>query len=216
MGGEHVLKKSAKKVNECAFEDAHQPLNVLVFPWARASFDNKYRRRKLLFDYFVSLGASTVNFVEYSNAQSIMENLAFSSLLYFTGGQPSILVERLKKTGVYHLLENYKGIVVGRSAGALALCRSFVATCRSNSKVKIINGLGLVDITLKVHYTPEKDEMLKRFSLNKPVFAVPENSALIYDNGELSAMGEVYFFDKGEKKAFTKTVLRKEPADINL
>ena len=39
LGGENVFKRSAREVNERAFQDAGEHLVVLVFPWARASFD---------------------------------------------------------------------------------------------------------------------------------------------------------------------------------
>ena len=91
---------------------------------------------------------------------------------------------------------------MGRSAGALALCKRCIATCRSNGKVKIVEGIGLADLTLKVHYIPANDETLKRFSTKEKIFAVPEGSALVYDRGELSAIGRVYVFTDGERQIF--------------
>ena len=206
LGGENVFKRSAKEVNQRAFQDAGEPLNVLVLPWARASFDNKYLRRKRLFDYFISLGAVTVNFVEYSDsAKAIAKKMANSRLVYLTGGVPSVLIERLTKTEVDCLLKDYKGVIVGRSAGALALCKRCVITCRSNSKVKIVDGIDLVDITLKVHYKPEKASVLQKLSTQETIYAVPEASALIYDNGNFSVINKVYVFRNGEQQALIES-----------
>ena len=100
LGGENVFKRSAQEVNERAFRDAGEPLVILVFSWARASFDNSYKKRKKLTDYFISLGANTINFVNYSDSNEIIaKKMADSNLIYLTGGQTSILVERLKKHG---------------------------------------------------------------------------------------------------------------------
>ncbi len=201
LGGENVFKRSAKEVNERAFLNAGESPVVVVFSWARASFDRKYRKRKILTDYFISLGASTVTFIEYSDTnETIAEKMADSNLVYLTGGLASVLVERLKKVGVDRLLHEYGGVIVGRSAGALALCRKCVVTCRSNSKVKIIDGLGLIDLTLKVHYKPEKDSTLERLSKEEKIYAVPAGSALVYNNGACSFMGEVYLFENGKKR----------------
>jgi dipeptidase E len=201
LGGENVYRRSAREVNERAFQDAKEPLGVLVFPWARASFDKGYQKRKTLVDYFINLGASTINFIEYSDSnETIAKKMADSNLAYLTGGLASILVERLKNMGVDRLLHDYGGVIVGRSAGALALCRKCIITCRSNSKVKIINGLGLVDLTLKVHYKPEKDDALERLSRQEKIYAVPEGSALVYDDDAYSFIGEVYLFEHGEKR----------------
>jgi peptidase E len=204
LGGENVFRRSAREVNERAFQDAGEPLIVLVFPWARASFDKSYKTRKGLFDYFISLGATTVNFVEYSDSkETIAEKISSSNLIYLTGGLVSVLVERLKNMGVSRLLSDYCGVIVGRSAGALALCRKCIITCRRNSDVKIINGLGLTTFTLKVHYKPEKDAELERLSKEEKIYAVSEGSALVYDNGTLSFIGNVYLFENGDKCLLT-------------
>ena len=98
LGGENVFKRSAREVNEHAFQDAGDPPKILVFSWARASFDKGYKKRKRLVDYFLSLGAGAVNFVEYSDSKAeISEKMADSNLVYLTGGVASILIERLKK-----------------------------------------------------------------------------------------------------------------------
>ena len=201
LGGENVFKRSAREVNESAFQNAGEPLIVLVFPWARASFDKGYKKRKTLVDYFISLGASTINFIEYSDSnEAIAKKMADSNIVYLTGGLASVLVERLKNMSIDHLLHDYRGVIVGRSAGALALCRKCIITCRRNSEVKIINGLGLADLTLKVHYKPEKDSTLERLSRQEKIYAVPEGSALVYNNGACSFMGEVYLFENGKKR----------------
>ena len=146
-----------------------------MFSWARASFDNTYAKNKIIFDYFRSLGARTVNTVNYSSTNGeIKEKMSKSDLIYLTGGVPSVLVERLKKSGMSSLLENFDGVIVGRSAGALALCRKCVITYRSNCAVKVIDGLGLVDLTLKAHYKIRDDEKLKELSENQDIFAVPK------------------------------------------
>ena len=67
LGGENTHKRDAQEVNQRAFNDAGGTPRVLVFSWARASFDNTFAKSKIVFDYFRSLGASTVNIVNYSS-----------------------------------------------------------------------------------------------------------------------------------------------------
>jgi len=205
LGGENIHKRDAEEVNQRAFKDAGETPKILVFPWARASFDKTYLKSKLLFDYFRSLGASTVNIVDYSfTLGEIKEKIFESNLVYLTGGVTSVLLERLRKLGVGSLLKDYEGVIVGRSAGALALCKKCVITYRSNSSVKIIDGLGLVDLTLKAHYRLGRDEKLKELSKMQEIFAVPKGSALVYDNGNLSAINNVYVFRNGERQIFNE------------
>ena len=209
LGGENTHKRDAQVANQRAFNDTSKTPRVLVFSWARASFDKTYTKSKLLFDYFRSLGASTVNTVDYScTFEEIKEKISESDLVYLTGGVPTVLVERLKKSGICGLLKNFEGVIVGRSAGALALCKKCVITCRSTSEIKVIDGLGLIDLTLKAHYKVVKEEKLKELSKTLDVFAVPKGSALVYDKGNLSAINNVFFFHKGERQVFSGDLLK--------
>jgi len=201
LGGENVAKRDAREINEVAFCDAGEAPAVVVFPWAKASFDKKYLRRKRLFEYFRSLGACTVDFVDYSNTfEEITRKVECSDLLYLPGGLTSVLVERLKNKSIDRLLRKYDGVVVGRSAGALALGKKCVVTKnRRTPTSRMISGIGLVDFSVKAHYKPSKDNALRRLSKEEKIYAIPERSALVYDNGTLSFMGDVYLFQNGEK-----------------
>jgi dipeptidase E len=203
LGGENTHKRDSQEVNQRAFNDAGKSPRVLVFSWARASFDKTYRKSKLLFDYFRSLGASIVNTVDYScSSTEIKEKISESDLVYLTGGVPSVLIERLLKSGIDSLLKDFEGVIVGRSAGALALCRKCVVTCRSTLELKVIDGLGLVDLTLKAHYRLGMDKKLKDVSKTQDIFAVPKGSALVCDGCKLSVINKVYLFSKGERQLF--------------
>lgn len=200
LGGENVRERSALEVNERAFQDAGERPAVVVFPWARASFDGMYLKRKLLVDYFISLGACTVDFVEYSDSQvAIAHKVASSNLIYLTGGLVNALVERLRKAGVDELLRGYRGVIVGRSAGALALCRRCVITGRVSKRVCLVDGLGLADLALKAHYRPDKDAALRLLSKDEKIYAVPSRSAIVYDGGVSSIIGKAYLFENGKK-----------------
>jgi dipeptidase E len=208
LGGENTHKRDAEEINQRAFNDAGESPRVLVFSWARASFDRAYPKSQLMFDYFRSLGACTVNTVDYScTIEEIKERISQADLIYLTGGVPTVLVERLKKSGVRNLLRDFKGIIVGRSAGALALCRKCIVTCRRTSEIKIIYGLGLVDLTLKAHYKLGKDEKLVGLSKTEDVFAVPKDSAIVYDNGKLSFINNVYLFCNGKRQTVNEKPL---------
>jgi Peptidase E len=207
LGGENVTQRSAKEINMQAFHDAAEAPAVLVFPWARPSFDNTYQKRRLVTIYFRSIGAACVDFVEYGEASSLEEKTRYADLIYLTGGQASILLERAAKMHLEKLLRSFRGVIVGRSAGALALCRQCVTTRRYSQKIQLVKGLGLVPIALKAHYIAEDDQTLKRFSEKTPIYAVPKDSALIYQEGKLSAVGAVYLFNGGVRCPFTEATL---------
>lgn len=201
LGGENIVRRDAKEINRKAFIEAGGAPNVLIFSWARASFDRSYKRRDIVFNYFRSLGANSVEFADYSASKNeIATKVELSELVYLTGGVPSILINRLKTKDVDRMLSNYKGVIVGRSAGALALCKKGVITDRNNNAISVIDGLGLVDFGAKVHYTPSNDRILRKLSVENPLVAITSASALVRTNGDLSVIGNVYLFRKGEKK----------------
>ena len=197
-----MAKRDAREINEVAFCDAGDEPAVVVFPWAKASFDKKYLRRKRLFEYFRDLGACTVDFADYSNTlEAITRKVECSDLIYLPGGRASVLVERLKNKSIDKLLQKYDRVVVGRSAGALALGKKYIVTKnRQKPTSRMISGVGLVGFCIKAHYKPSKDNALRRLSKEEKIYAIPERSALVYDNGILSFMGNVYLFQNGEKK----------------
>jgi len=125
LGGENIVRRDAREINARAFLDAGGVPDVLVFSWARASFDRSYKRGKRVFDYFRSLGADNVEFADYSAPKDeTAMKIELSDLVYLTGGIPSALINRLKTRGVDRMLSKYRGVIVGRSAGALALCKT--------------------------------------------------------------------------------------------
>jgi len=201
LGGESICKRDGEKVNQQAFSAAGGSPDVLVFSWARANFDRIYQRQKLVYNYLRYLGASSVTVVDYSTSQQeIREKFSQANLIYLTGGSPSILVERFKHMHIDALLKTFNGVIVGRSAGALALCTHCVVTIRANKQVKIIDGLGIVDLAMAAHYTCKKDEHLKRLSMGKQIFAVPKGSALVYtEMAGLSCINEVFLFENGKR-----------------
>ncbi|MCL1977687.1 MAG: Type 1 glutamine amidotransferase-like domain-containing protein [Candidatus Bathyarchaeota archaeon] len=204
LGGERIRKRDGETVNQQAFSDAGGSPDVLVFSWARANFDQTYQRQKLIYNYLRYLGANSVTVAGYSTSkQELREKISQTDLIYLTGGSPSVLIERFKRIEVDALLKDFNGVIVGRSAGALALCKKCLVTIRSTKQVKIVDGLGLLDLTMKAHYTPKKDEQLKRLSIGEQIFAVPMGSAIVYSKGVLSCINQIYLFENGERQKCT-------------
>jgi peptidase E len=201
LGGEDVVKRDSKEINERAFIDAGGTPVVLMFPWTAESVDKVDSCRKIMVGYFKDLGASTVDFAEYSDSlEEITKKVDRSDLIYLPGGFTRILVARIRNKNVDVLLRKYDRIIVGRSAGALALCKECILTRnRDNPETVIITGIRLVDFSVKVHYNPSRDSELKKLSKQGRIYAIRERSALVYDNDAISSIGDVYLFQNGKK-----------------
>ncbi|MCL2288681.1 MAG: Type 1 glutamine amidotransferase-like domain-containing protein [Candidatus Bathyarchaeota archaeon] len=203
LGGENIRKRDGLKVNQKAFNATGGSPNVLVFSWARANFDQIYQRQKLVYNYLRNLGANSVTVADFSiSKQELEEKISQANLIYLTGGSPSILIERFRRMTVDTLLKNFNGVIVGRSAGALALCKKCVVTIRATKQVKMVDGLGLIDIAMSAHYACKKDEQLKSLSIGEQFFSVPRGSALVYTDGVLSCINNVFLFKNGERYTF--------------
>jgi len=201
LGGEDVTERDSKEINEKAFMEAGGKPAVLIFNWTTASTDKMGKYGKIMIDYFGDIGAKAVEFAECSDSfEEIAQKTKRSDLIYLPGGVTRILVECLLDAKVDSLLREYDKIIVGNSAGALALGRDCILTRGKHSKrTVIIPGLGLVDFSVKVHYKESKDRELKQLSYDRRIYAIPERSALVYDNGSVSCIGDIYLFQNGKK-----------------
>jgi peptidase E len=204
LGGENVAIRDAKEINASAIADSGAFPKVLVFSWAKPSFDRFFSRRKRFANYLRTLGAESISFAEYAdNPEGIAAKVSSANLIYLTGGQPRILMVRLKKVGVDRLLEKYSGVIVGRSAGALVMGKNFLVTNRYSRTHSVVEGLGMVDFSIKAHYDPSQDRLIRDFSCRNAVYAIPQGSALVYHDGVLSSFGSVFLFKNGEKTSFS-------------
>jgi len=201
LGGEDVAVRDSREINKKAFMDAGGTPAVLVFNWTAESADKMGKYGKIIVDYFEDIGASAVEFAEYSDSHEIIAQKAkHSDLIYLPGGVTRILLERILDAKVDSILREYEKIIVGNSAGALALGRDCILTRGKRKKRTVtIPGLSLVDFSVKVHYKASKDDELKQLSYGRKIYAIPESCALIYDSGAVSCIGDIYLFQNGEK-----------------
>jgi peptidase E len=206
LGGEDIAKRDSKAINRKAFIDAGGTPNVLVLPWTATSIDKASKYRRMMMEYFKELGALKVEFAEYSDLfEEIAEKIRGSDLIYLPGGQTEILVERIRNARVDSLLRSYGKVIIGNGAGALALCKDCILIKdRLRLAATVIEGCGLVDFSVAVHYNPAIDAELRKLSKNRKIYAIPEKCALVSDNGNLSFVSNVYLFWNGKKTGCQK------------
>jgi dipeptidase E len=199
LGGEDISIRNSKEIDSQAFADAGGSPLVVVLPWTKGKMREDVQRRALV-DYFKDLGARGVRFIEPSLPYSEMVKLVEQSdLIYLLGGDPKVLVERMRSTGVANLLMSYDEVIVGNSAGALALCSEYVLMSEESDAPTFSSGLGLVDIGLVVHYESYMDAQLERLSTSRSLFAIPQGGAVVISCCSISLIGHVAVFQGGNK-----------------
>jgi peptidase E len=151
--------------------------------------------------YFKEMGARTVRFVEHSLPFTEMVAIAESSdIIYLPDGDAKLLIASLRDSGSLHLLRLHDNVVIGNSAGAMALCGEYIVPSKSGvDELAVEKGLGLSDIVLSAHYEPSQDPQLEKLSKDRSIFAIPGGAAIRSDSCSLSLLGEVELFMDGKK-----------------
>jgi dipeptidase E len=201
LGGEDLGAQASKDIDRIAFRDAGGDPLVLVFPWTSKAKGRQDVPRRLMVDYFKGLGASGVRFVEQTLPYTEMVKLVEESdLIYLPGGDPKLLIELMRSTGAAHLLRTYDKVIIGNSAGAVALAQEYVLLAEEGYSTFVVSsGLGLLDFSVAVHYESSMDAQLEGLSLSRVIVAIPEGSALFFTDCSISLLGEVVIFREGRK-----------------
>ncbi len=199
LGGEDIEKRDSRGLNEQAFRDAGDSPSVAIFPWA--SKEKEERQRHLMVAYFKELGARAVRFVEHSLPFTEMVAIAESSeIIYLPDGDAKLLIGLLRDSGSIHLLRIHDNVIIGSSAGALALCSEYITLAKNAiEEMATEKGLGLSDFVVSVHYRPAQDPQLERLSKERSIFAIPDGAAIRSDVCSLSLLGDVELFIDGKK-----------------
>lgn len=132
-------------------------------------------------------------------ARSKVEN---ADILYFLGGLPDRMFERIKELELYDALVNHKGIVMGYSAGAvIQLAEYHLSPDDDYPTFSYYEGLPyLNEFYLEVHYEGKatQDTSIRRViaERGKTVFATHDNEgAIIVDNGNIRLLGKVGIYN---------------------
>jgi peptidase E len=195
IGGGDVKEGKTKEIDTKAFADADNK-NVFVLNLTTNDKQKITEYINFLNSYFKELGATNVSFASELNSDKIIDQLNNSGLLYIPGGDTELLIKNVGDKGLDKYIKNYKGVIVGNSAGAYLMCSEYIKI--RDSGIERFDSLGLVDARMKAHYTEEFDSTLNELSEEIDIYGVPECSALVWNNG-LNFIGDIYLFSKGQK-----------------
>ncbi len=156
-----------------------------------------------LTDYGVS--EDNICFINYfeDTKETAARKVVDSDIVYFPGGLPDRMMERIREFDLYEVLSRYNGIVMGHSAGAvIQLSEYHLSPDRDYPEFRYYEGLPyLNDFYLEVHYenTDLQNEAIQRVlaEREKTVYATAFMSgAIIVDNGKIKLLGNVKTFEK--------------------
>ena len=151
-----------------------------------------------------------ISFIHYflDTPESAKEKIKESDILYFPGGRPDRMMERIREFALEDTLLHHSGIVIGYSAGAvLQLAEYHLSPDEDYPTFAYYNGLPyLRDFYLEVHYTGsevQKESICRVLKeRRKTVYATHlQSGAIVVDNGDVKLLGKVHVFEaKAQKK----------------
>lgn len=144
-----------------------------------------------------------ISFINYSTdtRESAAQKIKIADIIYFLGGLPDRMMDRIREFDLYDVLMAHNGILMGYSAGAvIQLAEYHLSPDDDYPEFKYFEGLPyLNDFYMEVHYegTEVQDEAIRRVlsERGKTVYATAVRSgAILVDNGNIKLIGDVKIF----------------------
>ncbi|SFD03194.1 Type 1 glutamine amidotransferase-like domain-containing protein [Clostridium uliginosum] len=155
---------------------------------------------------FLSYGITEENikWINYfkDTKENAKDKIRNSDIIFFTGGLPDKMVCRLKEFDLINEIENFTGIIMGSSAGAMIQIAEYHITPDEDYDTFSYNrGLNLIkDFDIEVHYEETK---IQKDYINKVlnekinlVYAIKDTGGIIIDNNEITLLGDTQIFSR--------------------
>jgi peptidase E len=174
--------------------------------WQKAynSFSGKNYKDIILPFLTYGITEGNINWVNYfkDTKESAKDKVKNSDIIFFTGGLPDKMMCRLEQFDLIKELENYPGIIMGSSAGAMVQIANYHITPDEDYDTFSYNkGLNLInDFDIEVHYeeTDLQNNCIKKVLNEKTatVYAIKNTGGLIIDNNVITLLGGVTKFNR--------------------
>lgn len=169
-----------------------------------SNFGKDTEIRKSIENAFASFGIRSehifwINYYEDTYREAC-EKISISDILFLPGGLPDKMMERIREFHLQSIIEDFKGMVIGCSAGALIQAKDyFISPDNDYKNYMEERGLTFItDFAVEVHYrnTKEQRESIRRYieKREKPVYGIGEEGGVLVEEGKVSLYGEVEYF----------------------
>lgn len=125
-----------------------------------------------------------------------------SNIIFFTGGLPDKMMLRLIEFNCIKDIENFNGVIIGSSAGAMIQISEYHITPDDDYNIFSYNeGLNFInDFDIEVHYegTEKEKKYINRVLREKKdkVYAITNAGGIIIDNKEITLLGDIKTFSR--------------------
>lgn len=202
-----ILKKHIRKEDEvCVFAFSFFDDTKNIDDWNRQYKPGQGIYYKSNTDVFFRYGIKKeqIHWVNYFQDSKVeMENkILNSSIIFFTGGAPDLMMKRIREYKLTSLLKNYQGIMMGYSAGAMMQLDQYHITPDEDYPIFTYEqGLGcLHGFAIEPHYhaTKLQKESIQRVQeeKHKCVYAIYEDGGMIVKEQHIELFGNVEVYEK--------------------
>ncbi|MEY8311090.1 Type 1 glutamine amidotransferase-like domain-containing protein [Oscillospiraceae bacterium 42-9] len=126
-----------------------------------------------------------------------------ASCVFLMGGHPGLQMKLIRDAGLDAAIWDSASAVLGVSAGAINMAKRSLDTKESPVPYE---GLGLAGITVKPHFVPGDQALLSlllSISMELPICAMEDNSAIFAAGEEITPLGSVYWIAQGKISPFS-------------
>lgn len=176
----------------------------MKFAFVASEFENIYEKTdwycnhflKMFSDCGITFGSVDVidSRMSKEKAQDTVRN---ADVLWLAGGDTPTQFAYLESYGVIPCIREYKGVVIGMSAGSINMAKTAVCTLTcEHDKLEIYEALGLVEFSVEPHFDKDNitDELLV-LSEEYSLYGICDDSAIISTEGNTSYIGDIFFID---------------------
>jgi peptidase E len=138
-----------------------------------------------------------VNYFE-DDHESAARKIREADILFFTGGYPDWMMQRLYDLDLEDTIRGYDGIVMGTSAGALIQLEEYHLAPDADYDFQYQEGLGLVSgFDMDVHYQEDENHIASIIrsleDKGRPVLVCPNQGGALIEGEHVELMGGAFF-----------------------
>ena len=143
-----------------------------------------------------------------TESKRAVELISEASCVFLMGGNATEQMRLILDKGIRDAIIACSAATLGVSAGSMNMGKTTVDIWES---LVPYEGLGFADITVIGHFSYEAEErldLMKRVSMNRPVCAMADESAIFIRNTQVTCAGEIHWIEKGIIKAFSPDLIQ--------
>ncbi|MBR7173344.1 MAG: Type 1 glutamine amidotransferase-like domain-containing protein [Clostridia bacterium] len=117
--------------------------------------------------------------------------------VFLMGGDAPLQMALIRDLGLVPVLLSSSAVILGVSAGSMNMGRQAVDVWETKA---LYEGIGLTNIVMKGHYTPDAwfIPTLKALSMRHPIVAMEDESAIFIRGGAIWSLGNIHRIVNGE------------------